>query len=106
MRIRHLYRAGEHKYLEDNYGIVFGEKETSKPQIFKQAEVAIKEEKETLLSLETNDSVEAESLMEKMEHLRTLDIAQLRSVLKTTVSIPHKQVMKMKKEEIISELLK
>jgi hypothetical protein len=41
-----------------------------------------------------------------MEYLDTLDINQLRSMSKSTLGIPHKNLMKMKKEELIAELLK
>jgi hypothetical protein len=41
-----------------------------------------------------------------MEYLDTLDINQLRNMAKTTLGIPHKNLMKMKKEELIAELLK
>jgi hypothetical protein len=41
-----------------------------------------------------------------MEYLDTLDINQLRNVAKSTLGIAHKNLMKMKKEELIAELLK
>jgi hypothetical protein len=104
MRIKHLYRAGEHEFLEQNYGIKFNkEKEHLSSQIHR----VIQEDSEVQKALaEEETKKNDQELVEKMEYLETLDINQLRAILKTTFDIPHKQVMKMKKEEIIAELLK
>jgi hypothetical protein len=45
-------------------------------------------------------------ILEKMEYFETLDINQLRSILKSSSNISHKAIIKMNKEQIISELLR
>ena len=107
MKLRHLYRSGEHKFLEDNYGVVFINKDASNSEINQRAEMAINEDNDIQKALnEETKEIKEDGLLEKMEYLETLDIVQLRGLAKTSLSIPHKQIIKMKKDEIVSELLK
>ena len=107
MKLRHLYRSGEHKFLEDNYGIVFGSRDESKADILQKATVKIIEETEIQNFLTQDEAPKNDDdLVERIEYLETLDIMQLRNLVKSTVNMPYKNLMKMKKEEMISELLK
>jgi len=101
MKLRHAYRSGGDDYVEEVYGVRI---EKDDKNIHRQIERVLIEHEETFKGLGEEEKQE-DNLEEKMEYLETLDINQLRSMAKTT-GLPHKTVMKMKKEEIISELLK
>lgn len=102
MRLKHAYRMGGDEFLEQNYGIRFNKEDKN---LHRQIEQEIIEHEEIKESLESNKEAEVD-LMEKMEYLESLDINQLRSLSKSSLGIPHKNLMKMKKEELIAELLK
>jgi len=104
MRLRHLYRSGEHEFLEEHYGIRF-DKPESKAEVVQKVHVSIKEDEEIQVALKEEESEEVE-IQSKLDYLETLDILQLRGMIKSAMDIPHKTVIKMKREEIISELLK
>jgi len=104
MKLRHLYRSGEHEFLEEHYGIRFDKPET-KSEISQMAHISIKEDAEIQAALREEEKEDVE-LQSKVDYLETLDIMQLRTMIKSVMDIPHKTIIKMKKEEIISELLK
>lgn len=101
MKLRHAYRAGGDDYVEEVYGVRI---EKDDKNLHRQIEQVLIEHEEIFKNLAEEEKQE-ENLEEKMEYLETLDINQLRSMAKTT-GLPHKTLMKMKKEEIIAELLR
>jgi hypothetical protein len=104
MRLRHAYRMGGDDFLEDHYGVRFDKEDKN---LHRQINNVLEEDKEIQQALLQEDKKSDEKeLLEKMEYLETLDINQLRSILKSTLNTPNKNAMKMKKEEIIVELLK
>lgn len=102
MKLRHAYRAGGDDFLEQSYGIRFDKDDKNVARQIVQSIVEDEEIKEAL----KKEEVKTDDLLQKMEYLETLDINQLRGIAKSTLGIPHKNLMKMKKEELISELLK
>jgi len=100
MKLKHAFRAGGDDYVEEVYGVRIFKDDKN---LHRQIEKVIIEHDETMEALAQEDK--KENLEEKMEYLETLDINQLRALIKTT-GLPHKLTMKMKKEEIIAELLK
>ena len=102
MKLRYAYRAGGDDLVEQLYGVRLDKEDKN---LHRQIDQVIVEHQETLKALAEDDTVE-ENLEEKMEYLDTLDINQLRNVAKSTLGISHKNLMKMKKEELIAELLK
>jgi hypothetical protein len=102
MRLRHAYRAGGDDFLEQNYGIRFDKDDKNLSRQITQSIVEDEEIKEAL----KKEEEKPDDLLQKMEYMETLDINQLRNIAKSTLGIPHKNLMKMKKEELISELLK
>ena len=102
MKLRQAYRIGGDDYVEGVYGVRITKDDKN---LHRQIDQVMVEHQETLKALAEDDKVE-ENLEEKMEYLDTLDINQLRNVAKSTLGIAHKNLMKMKKEELIAELLK
>lgn len=102
MKLRQAYRIGGDDYVEGVYGVRITKDDKN---LHRQIDQVIVEHQETLKALAEEDKIE-ENLEEKMEYLDTLDINQLRNVAKSTLGIAHKNLMKMKKEELIAELLK
>jgi len=102
MKLRQAYRIGGDDYVEGVYGLRITKDDKN---LHRQIDQVIVEHQETLKALAEEDKIE-ENLEEKMEYLDTLDINQLRNVAKSTLGIAHKNLMKMKKEELIAELLK
>lgn len=102
MRLKHAYRMGGDDYVEEIYGVRLTKDDKN---LHRQIEQVIAEHEETFRALAEEEKQE-ENLEEKMEYFETLDINQLRSILKSTLNIPHKNIMKMKKEQIIAELLR
>ena len=102
MKLRHAYRMGGDDFVEETYGVRISKDDKN---LHRQIDQVIAEHQETMKALAEEDK-EEENLEEKMEYLDTLDINQLRSMAKSTFGIPHKNLMKMKKEELIAELLK
>jgi len=100
MRLKHAYRMGGDDYVEEVYGVRLTKDDKN---LHRQIEQVIVEHEETMKALAEEDK--EENLEEKMEYLDSLDINQLRSLAKTA-GVPHKTLIKMKKEEIIGELLK
>lgn len=100
MKLRHAYRAGGDDYVEEVYGVRLTKDEKN---LHRQIKQVIAEHEEIMEELEKEDK--KENLEERMEYLETLDINQLRGLLKSS-GLPHKTVMKFKKEEMIAELLK
>jgi hypothetical protein len=103
MKLRNAYRIGGDDYVEGVYGVRINKDDKN---LHRQIDQVIVEHEETLKALAEEESKEEDNLEEKMEYLDTLDINQLRNMAKTTLGIPHKNLMKMKKEELIAELLK
>lgn len=103
MRLRHAYRTGGDDYVEEVYGVRFNKDDKN---LHRQIEQVMVEHEETLKALAEDEKEDKENLEEKMEYLETLDINQLRGMAKSTLGLPHKNLMKMKKEEIIAELLR
>ena len=101
MKLRHAYRSGGDDYVEEVYGVRI---EKDDKNLHRQIEKVLIEHEETFKNLAEEEKQE-ENLEEKMEYLETLDINQLRTMAKT-IGLPHKTLMKMKKEEIIAELLR
>ena len=102
MKLRQAYRIGGDDYVEGIYGVRINKDDKN---LHRQIDQVIAEHQETMKALAEEDK-EEENLEEKMEYLDTLDINQLRNMAKSTLGIPHKNLMKMKKEELIAELLK
>lgn len=102
MKLRAAYRIGGDDYVEEVYGVRFNKDDKN---LHRQIEQVMVEHEETLKALAEEEKQE-ENLEEKMEYLETLDINQLRNMAKSTLGMPHKNLMKMKKEEIIAELLR
>ena len=102
MKLRHAYRMGGDDFVEETYGVRL-EKEDK--NLHRQIDQVIVEHEETMKAIAEEEKHE-DNLEEKMEYLDTLDINQLRNMAKSTLGIPHKNLMKMKKEELIAELLK
>ena len=102
MKLRHAYRIGGDDFVEETYGVRISKDDKN---LHRQIDQVIAEHQETMKALSEEDK-EEENLEEKMEYLDTLDINQLRSMAKSTLGIAHKNLMKMKKEELIAELLK
>lgn len=100
MRLKHAYRTGGDDYVEEVYGVRLTKDDKN---LHRQIEQVIVEHEETMKALAEEDK--EENLEEKMEYLDSLDINQLRSMAKNA-GIVYKTLMKMKKEEIIAELLK
>lgn len=104
MRLRHAYRMGGDDFLEEHYGVRFNKEDKN---LHRQIEEVIVDHEETLKALAEEDKqTDEKELLEKMEYFETLDINQLRSILKTTLNFPHKNAMKMNKQQIIAELLR
>jgi hypothetical protein len=104
MKLRHLYRNGETRILEDELGVFF---DGSPPQgqLSELKVIPIEQfsmSTETVIDLEAEDAKETE---EKREYLYNLDMNQLRSMLKPLSKMPYKKLMKLKKEELVEELL-
>jgi hypothetical protein len=93
---------GGDDFVEETYGVRISKDDKN---LHRQIDQVIAEHQETMKALSEEDK-EEENLEEKMEYLDTLDINQLRNMAKSTLGIPHKNLMKMKKEELIAELLK
>lgn len=102
MKLKHTFRSGGDDLVEETYGVRFFKEEKN---LHRHIDNVIKEHEETMKALSEEEKEDTENVEEKMEYLETLDINQLRSMVKT-VGVPHKVVMKMKKEELISELLR
>ena len=102
MKLRHAYRMGGDDFVEETYGVRISKDDKN---LHRQIDQVIAEHQETMKALAEEDK-EEENLEEKMEYLDTLDINQLRNMAKSTLGISHKNLMKMKKEELIAELLK
>jgi DNA-binding transcriptional regulator GbsR (MarR family) len=100
MKLKHAYRAGGDDYVQEVYGVRIIKDDKS---LYKQIKQNIAEHEEIMEELEKEDK--KEDLEERMEYLETLDINQLRGLLKSS-GLPHKTIMKFKKEEMIAELLK
>lgn len=100
MRLKHAYRMGGDDYVEEVYGVRLTKDDKN---LHRQIEQVIVEHEETMKALAEEDK--EENIEEKMEYLDSLDINQLRSMAKNA-GIVYKTLMKMKKEEIIAELLK
>lgn len=100
MRLKHAYRMGGDDYVEEVYGVRLTKDDKN---LHRQIEQVIVEHEETMKALAEEEK--EENLEEKMEYLDSLDINQLRSMAKNA-GIVYKTLMKMKKEEIIAELLK
>ena len=104
MRLKHAYRIGGDDYMEEIYGVRFNKDDKN---LHRQIEEVIVDHEETMKALAEEDkTTDEKELFEKMEYFETLDINQLRSILKSTLNTPHKIAMKMKKEQIIAELLR
>ncbi len=104
MKLKHSYRAGT---MEEIYGTVFKERFESNSEVLQTANRIILEEQEIKKAISEEEKVrEDKEMIEKMEYLETLDIMSLRSMVKTGTDIPNKTLIKMKKEELIVELLK
>ena len=104
MRLRHAYRMGGDDFLEDHYGVRFNKDDKN---LHRQINEFLEEDKEIQQALQEEDKRSDEKeLLEKMEYFETLDINQLRSILKSSSNVPHKNLIKMNKEQIIAELLK
>ena len=101
MKLRQAYRIGGDDYVEGVYGVRITKEDKN---LHRQIDQVIVEHEETMKALAEEEK--EENLEEKMEYLDTLDINQLRSMAKSTLGLPHKNLMKMKKEELIAELLK
>lgn len=101
MKLRQAYRIGGDDYVEGVYGVRITKDDKN---LHRQIDQVIVEHQETMKALAEEEK--EENLEEKMEYLDTLDINQLRGMAKSTLGIPHKNLMKMKKEELIAELLK
>ena len=101
MKLRQAYRIGGDDYVEGIYGVRINKDDKN---LHRQIDQVIVEHEETMKALAEEEK--EENLEEKMEYLDTLDINQLRSMAKSTLGLPHKNLMKMKKEELIAELLK
>ena len=102
-KIRKIYRIGGDDLLEEMYGIRINKEDKN---LHRQIEEVIVDHEETLKALaEEEEKTDEKELLEKMEYLDSLDINQLRSMAKNA-GIVYKTLMKMKKEEIIAELLK
>ena len=101
MKLRQAYRIGGDDYVEGVYGVRIAKDDKN---LHRQIDQVIVEHEETMKALAEEEK--EENLEEKMEYLDTLDINQLRSMAKSTLGLPHKNLMKMKKEELIAELLK
>ena len=101
MKLRQAYRIGGDDYVEGIYGVRISKDDKN---LHRQIDQVIVEHEETMKALAEEEK--EENLEEKMEYLDTLDINQLRSMAKSTLGLPHKNLMKMKKEELIAELLK
>ena len=101
MKLRQAYRIGGDDYVEGVYGVRITKDDKN---LHRQIDQVIVEHEETMKALAEEEK--EENLEEKMEYLDTLDINQLRSMAKSTLGLPHKNLMKMKKEELIAELLK
>jgi hypothetical protein len=102
MKLRHAYRIGGDDFVENTYGVRIFKDDKN---LHREIERVIIDHEEIVKALKEDDKQE-ENLEEKMEYLDTLDINQLRNMAKSTLGIPHKNLMKMKKEELIAELLK
>jgi hypothetical protein len=102
MKLRHAYRIGGDDFVENTYGVRIFKDDKN---LHREIERVIIDHEEIVKALKEDDKQE-ENLEEKMEYLDTLDINQLRNMVKSTLGIPHKNLMKMKKEELIAELLK
>lgn len=100
MKLRYAYRIGGDDYVEEIYGVRLTKDDKN---LHRQIEQVIVEHEETMKALAEEEK--EEDLEEKMEYLDSLDINQLRSMAKNA-GIVYKTLMKMKKEEIIAELLK
>jgi len=104
MRLKHAYRIGGDDYMEEIYGVRFNKDDKN---LHRQIEEVIVDHEETMKALAEEDkTTDEKELLEKMEYFETLDINQLRSILKSTLNTPHKIAMKMNKEQIIAELLR
>ena len=101
MKLRQAYRIGGDDYVEGVYGVRITKDDKN---LHRQIDQVIVEHEETMKALAEEEK--EENLEEKMEYLDTLDINQLRNMAKSTLGLPHKNLMKMKKEELIAELLK
>ena len=102
MKLRHAFRSGGDDYVEDIYGVRLTKDDKN---LHRKIEEVLIEHEETSKALSEEPQKNEENLEEKMEYLDTLDINQLRDMAKT-LGIPYKNLMKMKKEQIISELLR
>jgi len=104
MRLRQAYRIGGDDYMEEIYGVRFNKDDKN---FHRQIEEVIADHEETMKALaEEEKKSDEKELLEKMEYFETLDINQLRSILKSTLNTPHKNAIKMNKEQIIAELLR
>ena len=104
MRLRHAYRMGGDDFLEEHYGVRFDKEDKN---LHRQIKQVLEEDKEIQQALQEEDkTTDEKELLEKMEYFETLDINQLRSILKTSSNISHKNIVKMNKQQIISELLR
>jgi len=103
MRLRYAYRSGGDDFLEENYGIRFGKEDKN---LSRKIDQTLAEHEEIEKSLKEENEKQEENIEEKIEYLETLDINQLRSMAKSIPGLSYKNIMKMKKEEIIAELLK
>ena len=104
MRLKHAYRMGGDDFVEETYGIRFFKDDKN---LHRQIDEVLTEHEETMKALaEEEKTTDEKELLEKMDYFETLDINQLRSILKSSSSIPHKSIVKMNKQQIISELLR
>jgi hypothetical protein len=104
MRLRHAFRTGGDDLVEELYGVRLIKDDKN---LHRQIDQVLTEHEETMKALtEEEKSTDEKELLEKMEYFETLDINQLRSILKSSSNIPHKSIIKMNKEQIISELLR
>lgn len=104
MRLKHAYRIGGDDYMEEVYGVRYTKDDKN---LHRQIEEVIADHEETMKALaEEEKKSDEKELLEKMEYFETLDINQLRSILKSTLNTPHKNAMKMNKEQVIAELLR
>ena len=104
MRLKHAYRAGGDDFVEETYGIRFFKDDKN---LHRQIDEVLTEHEETMKALAQEEkATDEKELLEKMEYFETLDINQLRSILKSSSNISHKSIIKMNKEQIIAELLR